>query len=195
MKKIILLFILILNFNLTVKADDISDFEIEGISVGDSLLDHMSEEEIKNNTVAYFKDKRKYFIVSKTNDLNSYDILELYIKTGDEKYVIRTIGAFLDFQGKECLSKKKEIDKEFKIIFSNLKSYSGTLNHQYDKSGKSKQIQTNYVFGDSAHKDDHIRTECINWSQEMKQREGFSDSLIVIAMTSEILKWIGSGYE
>ena len=37
----ILLIILIIIFNLTsfTKADDIRDFEIEGISVGDSLLD------------------------------------------------------------------------------------------------------------------------------------------------------------
>ena len=28
------------------KADDIQDFQIEGISVGDSLLDYFSEEEI-----------------------------------------------------------------------------------------------------------------------------------------------------
>ena len=29
-------------------ADDISDFEIEGMSVGDSLLDYFSESKIKN---------------------------------------------------------------------------------------------------------------------------------------------------
>ena len=28
-------------------ADDIKDFEIEGMSIGDSLLDYFSEEEIK----------------------------------------------------------------------------------------------------------------------------------------------------
>jgi hypothetical protein len=31
-----------------VVADDISDFEIEGISIGDSLLDYISEEKIKS---------------------------------------------------------------------------------------------------------------------------------------------------
>ena len=30
----------------SIFADDISDFEIEGISIGDSLLDYMTEEEI-----------------------------------------------------------------------------------------------------------------------------------------------------
>ena len=44
----ILLSILVLIFNLQsfVKADDISEFEIEGMSIGDSLLDYFSEEDI-----------------------------------------------------------------------------------------------------------------------------------------------------
>ena len=44
--KIILTFF-VLFFSSSVVAEDISDFEIEGISVGDSLLDYMSEDEIK----------------------------------------------------------------------------------------------------------------------------------------------------
>ena len=47
MKKIlILLFSLFFLNSTSVIADDISDFSIEGISIGDSLLDYMSEEEI-----------------------------------------------------------------------------------------------------------------------------------------------------
>ena len=42
-KLLILLFFL---SSTSVFADDISDFEIEGISIGDSLLDYMTEEEI-----------------------------------------------------------------------------------------------------------------------------------------------------
>ena len=40
--------ILLLSLQSWTKADDIRDFEIEGISIGDSLLDHFSEAEIKN---------------------------------------------------------------------------------------------------------------------------------------------------
>ena len=52
MKILITLFALF--FSSLVIAEDISDFEIEGMSVGDSLLDYMSEEEIK-------KQKEKVF--------------------------------------------------------------------------------------------------------------------------------------
>ena len=35
------------SFQSWTKADDIRDFEIEGMSIGDSLLDYYSKEEIK----------------------------------------------------------------------------------------------------------------------------------------------------
>jgi hypothetical protein len=41
--KIFLIFILILNFQSWTNADDIKDFEIEGISIGDSLLDFFTK--------------------------------------------------------------------------------------------------------------------------------------------------------
>ena len=50
MKKIITIFFLILfGFSAYSFADDIGDFEIDGISIGDSLLKHMSEEDITKN--------------------------------------------------------------------------------------------------------------------------------------------------
>ena len=45
-KLLVLLFSLFLLSSPSVFADDISDFSIEGISLGDSLLDYMTEEEI-----------------------------------------------------------------------------------------------------------------------------------------------------
>ena len=45
-KLLILLFSLFLLSSPSVFADDITDFEIEGISIGDSLLDYMTEDEI-----------------------------------------------------------------------------------------------------------------------------------------------------
>ena len=50
----ILVTFFILLFSSSVFADEISNFEIEGISVGDSLLDYFSEEEIRNNIYHYY---------------------------------------------------------------------------------------------------------------------------------------------
>ena len=49
------LFLIFFSFQTSSLADDIRDFQIEGMSVGDSLLDFFSEEEIKNNISECYK--------------------------------------------------------------------------------------------------------------------------------------------
>ena len=48
MRAFITVLVLIFSLQSFTKADDISDFEIEGMSLGESLLDFFSEEEILN---------------------------------------------------------------------------------------------------------------------------------------------------
>ena len=60
MKRIIfIIFFSIFSFSVTI-ADDISEFEIEGMSIGDSLLNFFSEQEIKNNTLPANYPKNNY---------------------------------------------------------------------------------------------------------------------------------------
>ena len=53
------LFLILFSFQASSWADDISDFEIEGMSIGDSLLDYFSEEEIKKGKKNYYKDLKE----------------------------------------------------------------------------------------------------------------------------------------
>ena len=64
------IFILILIFSLQSWswADDIRDFEIEGMSIGDSALDYYSEEEILNNKVNWYKKDDFYAVVIEVNN-------------------------------------------------------------------------------------------------------------------------------
>ena len=48
MKKFLGILVLISTLQTPSQADDIKDFQIEGMSIGDSLLDYFSEEEITN---------------------------------------------------------------------------------------------------------------------------------------------------
>ena len=52
MKKILIIFLFLFNLQSLTKADDISDFEIEGMSIGDSALDYFSKEEINKTKKA-----------------------------------------------------------------------------------------------------------------------------------------------
>ena len=47
MKKLLIL-ILIFSFQSLTKADDIREFELEGISIGDNLFNHITKEQFKD---------------------------------------------------------------------------------------------------------------------------------------------------
>ena len=66
MKRLLLILILTFSLQSWTKADDIRDFEIEGISIGDSALDFFSEKDIKKNSKPFYKNK-KYTPVQNDN--------------------------------------------------------------------------------------------------------------------------------
>ena len=57
MNRLLLILILTFSFQSWTMADDIRDFEIEGMSIGDSTLDFFTKSEITDNTWDYFTNK------------------------------------------------------------------------------------------------------------------------------------------
>ena len=186
------------SFQSLSKADDIRDFQIGGMSIGDSLLKFMSVDEINNNTFEnYFKNgkKRKYYATG-FYDSDKYDQLEIYIKTGDDNFKIRAITGFTMINKlKKCLSLKNGIVNEIQSLFINIEPESyNDVSHTFDKSGNSKQYQTAFLLKNDAEKD-HIRIECTKWSKEIKKEKDFSDSLGVSVFSTETLEWVANGYQ
>ena len=190
-----LIFILILTFsfqNLT-KADDIRDFQIEGMSIGDSLLNYMTINEIQSNKRNYVPNTSKYYVTS-FNNLKKYDTLDIYLKRNDNKYIVRSlIGfVFLDFQ--KCKIKLDSVSNEIDQLFSNIKKVDlGLVNHNYDKTGNSKEYQITYLINND-YDDDHIRIQCTDWSSKITKEKNWGDSFNIGAYSKEILKWFRDGY-
>ena len=193
MRVFIALIFLTFGLHSSVNADDISEFQIEGMSIGDSLLDYMSETEINSNKRNYVDGKR-YYVVAYFKSLNLYDNVDIYLKRKDKNYTIRTVTGQLRVKGQKCLSKKKEIEDSITKMFPNKKLVSyENAKHTFDKSGKSLQSQSAILLKNHNDKD-HIRIECTFWSDEIKNKYNFEDHLNVAAMTTEILNWFIDGY-
>jgi len=109
------------------KADDIRDFEIEGMSIGDSLLDHFSEEEILSKKKNWFKSNK--FSVAAGMVLPSfeiYDSVQIGYKIKDKKFLIGGLEGYIFFSGdnkniKNCYKKQNEIIDEISNLFPNAK--------------------------------------------------------------------------
>ena len=191
MKRLLLILILTLSFQSWTKADDISDFEIEGMSIGDSLLDYFSNEEIKKKIIKQnFKDKT--YATVEFNFLSSfetYDGLHIFIKRNDTKFIIYSINAMLDFSNdiKGCKKQKDYIVEELSKLFNNAAKTDTNKEHDQDKSGESKTFST-YFYINPEYKYPGVSVECYDWSNKM----GFRDQLRVSISTNEFNTWLNT---
>ena len=88
MKKLsINLFLILLIFSNSIYADDIQDLQIEGISIGNSLLDYLSKDEIINATRILKRKKGNVSIKNFEKNLHTHGIPnpDLLIRTGGKK--------------------------------------------------------------------------------------------------------------
>ena len=126
MNRLLLILIITLNLQSWTKANDIRDFQIEDISVGDSLLTHFTEKEIiENISYNYEETNKKFTSVNIYNLSNNYEFIQFHYKTNDKNYEIYSIdGVFSwDKSPEICNSKRLKINKEISNIFTNLEYY------------------------------------------------------------------------
>ena len=91
MKRLLLILILTFGFQSLTKADDISDFEIEGISIGDSLLDLFTKKEIVSKLINLFNKKSDTYEKDYSGDKSGKSktfITDIYLDKKGEARVI-----------------------------------------------------------------------------------------------------------
>ena len=190
----ILLLILIIGFNSIARADKISDFEIERLSIGSSLLNFMSEKDIKNNVRNYVPTTSGYYVVGYDNT-NNYDTLDIYLKRNDKNYIIKSVIGFVFLDFDSCKLKMDKVSSEIDQIFQDVRKVdNGLVDHSYDKTGNSKEYQIAYLLKD-VQEDDHIRLQCTDWSKKLSKEKNWTDSFNVGAYSKEILDWFIGGYK
>ena len=111
-------------FQFISKAEDVSDFEIEGMSIGESLLNFMSEKQINEalgSEKAYFYENKFVTISSWDNRDNyeTYDNVGIILKQDDSTYKIYGLeGLLINQDGNidDCYKKQESIAKEILIV-------------------------------------------------------------------------------
>ena len=124
MRVFIAVLLLIFSLQSWTKADDISDFQIDGISLGDSLLDYSSEGEIE---IGPFYPKSKKFIMVRGNISSEvYDKLQFHTKRNDKKYITHSIEGIIEYEKniKDCYRKMDEVVGDLDGMFENPNCFS-----------------------------------------------------------------------
>ena len=118
MKKLLGIVVLGLLLSGNTYADNIGNFKIEGISIGDSILDYYSKKEIKKNKKNYTKDKTFSTVEIQNIKSGTYDGIQLNYKTKDKKYIIFGIHGIVD-----CRNNFSICENEFEKTINELSDF------------------------------------------------------------------------
>ena len=197
MMRLLLILILTINFQSLTKADDIRDFEIEGISVGDSLLDHFKIKTINSARKYKYQNDKFYSIDIWSDKFNQYAAIQFHLKKDDKKYIIQSLSGTLIFgesgiydskSNDECKNKKKLIMNSINSLFPNADVQSfDDVNDDDGYGQKALKSDTYYTldFGE-------VWIQCITWGKITKKKENLYDNLRFTLLTPDFIKFMNS---
>jgi len=201
-KLLILLFSFFLLSSPSVFAEDISDFEIKGISIGDSLLDYMTEDEIlegmkRTKDIYYYLNEPNKYVEVYLWEFPIYDKVSVkfknnlsskYITNKNNKYTILNVRGMIDYNQDfaSCLVKRDEIASSLSSIFPNAEMTESNFLYPGDASGNSivDGIYFKFATGDTA------SVACQNLEETFRNKMDFSEGLEVTIDTLEINDWL-----
>jgi hypothetical protein len=148
------------------------------MSIGDSLLDFFSQNEIKNYTKNYYDFSPNFEFVAieiLDNSFKQYSGLQIHFKKNDKRFKIQSISGFDYFLDniKDCYTRMKVVEDDFEKIFSNLNKRKTNFDHTGDPTGKSKVSAIYYTFENG----DSVGINCYDWSKEMNYGDNFDITL------------------
>ena len=190
MKRLLLILILTLSFQSSTKANDIRDFEIEGMSVGDSLLEYFSEKEINkkiNSKSTYRYTNNAYVsILIKSEKFKIYEEIGAVFKPNDNKFILQSIEGTFNYGSKvnECYKKQNIITADLKKTFSNTTEFK-TYTREYtaDKTGKSTSKYNRFTFSNGS----AISVVCYDMDKDFIDP---NDQLYLAISSEKFMEWL-----
>ena len=189
MRVFIAVLVLIFSFQSWTKADDISDFEIEGISIGDSLLDHFNQKEInevlKNPT--YYKNK-KFVEVFLNHKSSEFDLLQVAFKPNDKKFIIDKIMLVKDFSDEieKCKKYKKKLISETSDFLNDSERNDENIKSTIDHTGNTFRYISTFYYS----KGGFFNFVCTDYGQEMFDENGWYDNFTVSVGSDRMSKFL-----
>ena len=182
------LFLILFSFQTPSWTDDISDFEIEGISIGDSLLDYYSSEDIELRVSQIINQGYKSDKFIRTNfssgfgskKFEIYDGIGVHFKKKDSIYKLHGLsGYFLIDKKSECIKKQNEIIKDLSEIFTSKPKYDAW------ESENAEYIDLIFSLDDG-----EIFITCTMWNEEAMKKNNWSRNLKVEILLNELIEWL-----
>ena len=196
MKKILLILFFILTLQNFSQANDVKDFQIEGMSICDSLLDFFNQDTIQSSRKYQYKDDKFYSLDIFSDKIKEYGALQFHLKKNDKNYKIYGFsgavlfgeaGKYYPVSEKKCKIKKKEIENSIKSLFSNAKTSSTSLDAVKGDPQAAIRHDTYFFLNNG-----DVWLQCYTYSKKNKEASNVFDNLRVTILSIEFKKWINT---
>ena len=178
MKKILGIVVLGLLLSTSAYTDDIKDFQIENISIGDSALDYFNEAQLEDSELGWYNYSYKEYSTSLLPGKGIYDWFQISYKSDDDNFTIEGLAGIIvkkKYDDDKC---NKELDTaalDISELFKNTKQgkkklYKVVYNlreifQKPDPSGKSIVTSISFDFKDEG----KIILSCYNMDKATNQ--------------------------
>ena len=191
MRIIIIIITIFINLQSLTKADDIKEFEIEGFSIGDSLLDHFNKDKIDKKSSALYPNKDMLAATFRTNSFEIFEEIQFHWLANDKNYIIQSISANIDFPNDitSCLEKRKNINNDVKLLFNNAEEedWGKRALMNVDPSGQTFAYQNIYYLNNG-----NIIVSCRDFGINMEKNKGSKDYLAIMIDSKIFDDWINN---
>tara|TARA_A100000164_G_C21762867_1_gene702459 strand:- start:113 stop:676 length:564 start_codon:yes stop_codon:yes gene_type:complete len=175
------LFLILLLTPSQINADDIRDFQIEGISIGESLLDYFSKKQLNNaHEIFDYKNKKfRYYFVSYDKS-QTYEYLQITVKPSDKNFIIQSIEGHILYETNinNCYKKMKTIKNEIDKVFTT---------NSVEESGNHPSI-SNSTYKRNFYEFENGSAELICY--DMSEKSKIRDRLSVAIKNQEFLNFL-----
>ena len=173
-----------------IKANDVEDYVIEKVSLGDNLIEYYSIDEIKvaEKLKIIYSNKEFYDLQLDVENFEIWSVLSFSFKKDDDDLIIHALagGQFMDIE--ECNKKKKIITQDLKnTFFSDLKEEIYTYKYKDIGDGKSIAFISDFIL-----KNGRLRVYCTDWSKKTTDQLGYDDSLRLEIGTTKYFDWLNT---
>ena len=171
------------NFQTFTKADDIRDFELEGMSIGNSVFDYFDKKEINSKEKLFFPNSKKYYrIAFKLKNNSTYDFVGFYVLNSDKNLIIHGLEGmkYMDFN--KCKKKQEKIAYSLKEVFSDFKENSYDGLHDLDNESPFYSIDFDFKNGSTS------RIICTDYKKKLEEK-GYNDNIALYLFESKFNTW------
>jgi len=173
MRVFLAVLVLIFSLQSLSKAEDVSELEIEGMSIGDSLLDFMD----KSAMDFAFLYKDKIYMTTYFDKPKIYEDIQITVRSDDNNYIIQNLSGKIYYKKDyyKCLQDKAEIAKAFQSLFDyDVKTQSeDNIKRSADPTGNSYWSYDAFYFTDGG----MAQVFCTDWSEELFKSKNYWDEL------------------